>query len=75
MPVGVEDVVAMASCEVPEPVTLDGVSVAVAPDGRPLADSETLPLNPLRAVTVTVADPLLPFTTLSEEGATERAKS
>ena len=56
-------------------MTWDGVSVAVAPDGRPLADSETLPLNPLRAETVTVADPLLPCGTLSDEGETESEKS
>src|SRR5262245_10655324 len=42
--------------EVPDPVTEGGLKVSVTPfTGE--ADSETVPVNPFRAVTVTVTDP------------------
>jgi hypothetical protein len=53
------------SVDVPVPpddtVTLDGLKLALTPDGRALVDSETVPLNPLSDVIVIVvaADPLL----------------
>ena len=54
MPAGVEDDVDTLTVEVPDPVTDVGLNVAVAPVGNPLALSATLPLNPLKAVTVPV---------------------
>ena len=44
--------------EVPEPVTLVGVNVHVRPVAGDMAEaSDTIPLNPLTAVTVIVDDP------------------
>ena len=54
VPDGVEDDVDTLIVEVPDPVTDVGLNVAVAPVGNPLALSATLPLNPLKAVTVPV---------------------
>jgi hypothetical protein len=55
--------------EVPEPVTLVGLRVAVKPaDG--LEVSATTPLNPLRPVTVIVSVPVAPaFTVILVEAA------
>jgi hypothetical protein len=50
------------SVDVPDPpVTLAGLKLALTPDGSALVDSETVPLNPLSGVivTVVVAEPLL----------------
>jgi hypothetical protein len=38
----------------PEPVTVVGLKLAVAPDGSPEAPKLTTPLNPFNATTVTV---------------------
>ena len=44
--------------DVPEPVTLVGVNVQVRPVAGDMAEvSDTIPLNPLTAVTVIVEDP------------------
>jgi hypothetical protein len=40
--------------EVPEPVTLDGVNVALTRFGRPVTLRVTVPVNPFTAVMVTV---------------------
>jgi len=45
------------SVEVPEPVTLVGLNVHVSPVGDTVEARETIPLNPLSAVTVIVDDP------------------
>ena len=50
------------SVDVPlPPVMLAGLNVALTPEGRALLDSDTVPVNPLREVIVTVvaAEPLL----------------
>jgi hypothetical protein len=38
----------------PEPLTDDGLKLAVAPVGKPLALNDTVPLNPFRGAVVTV---------------------
>jgi hypothetical protein len=50
------------SCEVPEPVTDDGLNVQLAtpPGGNPEQESVTLPLNPFTGVIVTDEVALLP---------------
>src|SRR5690242_15064097 len=54
VPVGVEEVVAIWSVELPEPPLIDGgVKPAVAPLGRPDALSVTVPLNPFTGTTLT----------------------
>src|SRR5438132_233154 len=45
------------SVDEPLPATLVGLSDAVAPEGAPLAESETVPVKPLSAPTVTVEVP------------------
>jgi len=45
--------VVTASVEVPEPVTEVGVKLPVAPLGKPIALSVTVPVNPFKAPTVT----------------------
>jgi hypothetical protein len=42
--------------EVPLPVTLAGLKLAVTPEGSAPVDSETVPLKPLNAVMVIVVD-------------------
>jgi hypothetical protein len=46
--------VLMVIVVVPEPVTVGGVKLGVAPLGKPLTLGVTVPLNPLLGVTVTV---------------------
>jgi len=43
--------------EVPLPVTLVGLKLAVTPAGRVPVDSETVPVKPFSDVMVTVVDP------------------
>jgi hypothetical protein len=43
--------------EVPLPVTLPGLKLAVTPEGKLPVDSETTPLKPFNDVMVTVVDP------------------
>ena len=54
LPAGVFAAVLTVSVELPAPVTVAGLKEAVAFAGRPLADRFTVPVNPLRAPTVTV---------------------
>ena len=53
-PGGVAAVVATVRDVDPDPVTLVGPNVAVAPEGRPLTAKVTVPLNPDSAPTVAV---------------------
>src|SRR5579872_5858681 len=52
VPDGVEELVVIVSVTVPPPLTLAGVKVAVAPEGRPLALKDTALLKPFSGVTV-----------------------
>jgi hypothetical protein len=59
------------SVDEPEPpATEDGVTVAVQPEGADTA-KETVPLNPLSDVTVTVESPDDPAKIVKEEGDAE----
>lgn len=52
----------------PGAAKLDGLKLAVTPDGKPLAESEIAELNPSKTRTATVAVPELPAFTVSESG-------
>jgi len=54
VPPGVEDDVLMVTVELPLPAIVGGLKEAVAPLVKPEALNGTLPVNPLRAVIVTV---------------------
>lgn len=60
MPPATEAVAESVSVLVPEPATLVGLNVPVAPEGSPLRVRETVPVNPPVAVTVIVLVPLAP---------------
>jgi hypothetical protein len=49
VPTGVVPLVVTVSVELPDPVTVAGTKLAVAPAGSPLALSVTTPLNPFNA--------------------------
>ena len=51
---GVVPLVVMVRVEVPEPVTVAGLKLPLAPEGRPLTLSATVPVKPPEGVTVTV---------------------
>jgi hypothetical protein len=53
-PLGVAPVVATVSVEEPDALIDVGLKLEVAPAGRPLAPSPTVPVNPFCAVIVTV---------------------
>jgi hypothetical protein len=55
-------------------VVLGGLKDAVTPLGRPEADRPTLPLKPFCGVTVIVLEPLVPWVTVTLDGAAERLK-
>lgn len=59
----------------PEPVTVPGLKVAVAPAGSPLALRVTTPLNPPITAMVAVYEVLFPCTTAWEDGVAEIVKS
>jgi hypothetical protein len=62
--------------EVPEPVTLDGVSVQLSPVvGDTVAVRLTTPLKPWRAVTVIVEVPAVPALVETDVGLAATAKS
>lgn len=62
--------------DVPEPVTLVGVRVQVSPVVGLMLDAMfTIPLNPLRAVTVIVEVPAAPALTVAIVGFAEVVKS
>jgi hypothetical protein len=55
VPAGVELMVEMVSVEEPEPPLMDdGLKVAAAPEGKPLALNDTTPVKPLSGLIVTV---------------------
>ena len=54
VPVGVPEVVAMVSVELPEPVIVVGEKDDEAPRGKPAAAKFTVPEKPFSAVTFTV---------------------
>ncbi len=54
LPVGVVLAVVTVMVVEPEPVTVEGLKLALAPEGSPEALKLTDPLNPLDGVTVTV---------------------
>src|SRR5579859_1927733 len=54
VPAGVELLVETLSVDVPAPLIEAGLKLAVAPEGKPLTPNNTLPLKPLRALTVAV---------------------
>ena len=53
-PPGVDGAVVTVRVEVPVPVMLAGLKLAVAPAGNPVTLGVTVPLNPFTAVVVTV---------------------
>ena len=53
-PPGVAEVVVTVKVEVPAPVIVAGLKLAVAPTGNPVTVGVTVPLNPFTAPTVTV---------------------
>ena len=67
-PTGVVQLVVTVSVEVPDPVTVAGEKLYVAPLGSPLALSVTTPLNPFNAPIVAVYVAAFPTTTVSELG-------
>jgi hypothetical protein len=74
VPTGVVPLVVTVSVDVPDPVTVTGEKLAVAPVGNPLALSATTPLNPFKAPTLAVYVAVLPATTVSEPGVAVRLK-
>ena len=75
VPAGVELEVTMLSDDDEPELTDVGESVAVAPDGAPVALSETVSDEPDVTAVETVAAVLFPATTLAEVGLTEMEKS
>jgi len=53
---------------------LVGVNDAVTPEGKPVADKDTLPVKPFRGTTVTVLVALPPWPTLGFAGVAESVK-
>src|ERR1019366_8956801 len=68
VPSGVVELVVTVSVEVPDPVTVAGEKLAVAPAGSPLALSVTTPLNPFSAPMLVVKVVAFPTTTVCELG-------
>src|SRR5581483_7248077 len=75
VPVAVVLVVAMVSVDDPEPPLMEaGLKLAVAPEGKPLALSVTVPVYPFTGVTDAVYVVLLPAVTVCEAGVTDKEK-
>jgi hypothetical protein len=73
--VGVEVLVITVMADVPDPVTVVGLNIAVAPDGRPVTENVTTPVNPLLAVTVDVYEgEVLPSITDWDDGLADNEK-
>jgi hypothetical protein len=75
VPAGVVVAVVIVMVDEPPAVTDDGLNDAVAPDGRPLADSETVCAEPEVTAVDTVADTEPPGFTAPDVGDTEMEKS
>ena len=67
--------VEMVRVELPESVTEAGFKLAVTPEGTPLVLSDTVPVNPLSAPTLTVYVVPLPAVTVCEAGEAAMEKS
>ena len=63
-----------ARVKVLDDVDAVGLKLAVTPVGRPDAENVTFPVKPLIGVTVIALVPLLPCTTLSEDGLEDKEK-
>ena len=63
------------SVEDPDPLTDTGLKLAVAPEGKPLALRETLPVNPFVGLIFTVYVALFPAVTVPVVGVAEIVKS
>jgi hypothetical protein len=50
------------------PPTVEGLKVAVAPVGSPAVAKATVPVNPLKGLTLTASVPLLPAVTVAIPG-------
>jgi len=76
VPVVVLLVVLMVSVDDPEPPLMEaGLKFAVAPEGRPVALSVTVPAYPLAGLTVAVYVVLFPAVTVCEAGDADSEKS
>lgn len=60
--------------DVPEPLIVLGLNDAVAPEGKPLTLSITVPLKPFTAATFAVYVVLAPFLTVCDAGVAVRVK-
>jgi hypothetical protein len=65
----------IVKAEEPEPVTVEGFQDAEVRAGKPVRLSETVPVKPWSAETVTVSEPLPPRGICSVVGEADRAKS
>ena len=74
LPVGVAEEVESVRVEEPDVVIRDGLKLAVAPAGNPLALRLTLPVKPPVAATVIVMVPLLPVVRLMAAGEVDSEK-
>jgi len=68
VPAGVVLLVFTVNVDEPLPVTLVGVNVGLAPDGRPLTLKPTVPLKPFKAETETVYVVPEPAVTVRDDG-------
>ena len=75
MPAAVAAVVEMVKVDDPAEVMVAGLKLAVAPAGRPAAVRVTVPVKPLRALTVAVNAARLPAVTLCDAGVAAKPKS
>src|ERR1700686_2217443 len=74
-PVGVDVMVVIVMSELPPEVTDEGLKLAPAPDGRPLAVSATLCDDPLVVAVLIVVEPLPPGATVTVLGLALMEKS
>jgi hypothetical protein len=75
VPRGVEEMVRSRSVELPGEATGLGVNVAEAPAGRPVTESETLPVKPPTDPTETVYVAVWPRETVTDDGLALSVKS
>jgi len=75
VPVGVDAVVVIVMVELPPEVTDEGLKLATAPDGRPVAVSATVCDDPLVVAVLIVVMPLLPGATVTVLGLALMEKS
>ena len=74
VPSGVVELVVTVNVELPDPVTVGGEKLAVAPAGNPPALSVTTPVNPATAPMLAVYVVPLPTTTVCAAGVVVRLK-